>query len=162
MMKKRKTEDEFRKLFDNVNSTHNSGLPWSATSLQIRDVYEVDESKDLAQIAISLSKISNSIVFLCHELPDAADIETKFDISNVNVHLVDELTLYAVPADLLWKGDGEHYRKALPDMTVQGYQFRCVFVCYRNSEAVEEQSPYTCFLELHLYKREQKSKATVT
>jgi hypothetical protein len=140
----------YRKLLGNIEECHRKQQPWSATLLQIRKVYGIVPEISLVQVGVHLSEATNSIVYFCHDLPDSDSLKVNFSHEDIRFPSTDELTLYAVPPELLWIGDGEHYRKAMAHKIIEGTKFRCVYVCYRSSEAVQKSWPYTRFVELHV------------
>jgi hypothetical protein len=140
----------YRKLFANVRECHQKNESWSATLLQIQKVYGIGEEVSLIEVGVQLSMATQAIVYFCFDLPDTDNLETDVTIEDFQFPLVKELTLYAVPPELLWIGDDECYRKAMANKLIEKKEFRTVYVCYRNREAVSESLPYTRFVELHV------------
>jgi hypothetical protein len=136
-------------LFENVNQSIVQELPWSATLSQIRKNYGTAHKESLTEIARSIAKKTDAIVFLVFDLASQKTLEYPADLQSVKIPKLDEMTLYVIPAKLIWLDDGEVYRNCKSTVQIEGIQFRLVYVCYRNLEAKTENAEYTRFIELH-------------
>ena len=138
------------KLYKKVRDTIETKLPWSATLIQMQMVYGFPKSLTILDAATRLATETGGVAYLCLSLGDADQIGDNFPVKEDFLPPLHELTLYVVHKEILWFEDGEHFRKFVGIGIIQDQSFRIFYVCYRNADAVANQLPYVCFLELHL------------